>query len=74
VQGTVLFKVTAVSGNPEMAKKLADAAIRATSEEANRLETLRMNGQSSAIRSSASCRSTRPSSPVPRSRRTGSAT
>jgi capsular exopolysaccharide synthesis family protein len=47
VQGTVLFKVTAVSGNPEMAKKLADAAIRATSEEANRLETLRMNGQSS---------------------------
>lgn len=47
VPGTVLFKVTAVSGSPEMAKKLADAAIKATSEEANRLETLRMNGESS---------------------------
>ncbi len=47
VPGTVMFKVSAVSGSPEMAKKLADAAIKATSEEANRLETLRMNGQSS---------------------------
>ncbi len=47
VQGTVLFKVSATAGDPTMAKKLADAAIKATSEEANRLETLRMNGQAS---------------------------
>jgi len=47
VQGTVLFKVSAISGDPAMAKKLADAAIKATSEEANRLETLRMSGQPS---------------------------
>ncbi len=46
VPGTVLFKVSAVSTDPVRARDVADAAIKATSEEANKLETLNMDGTS----------------------------
>lgn len=43
----VIFRITATAGSPELAAQLADAAIRATSAEANALETLTLSGESS---------------------------
>lgn len=43
----VIFRITATAESPEMAAKIADAAIRATSVEANALETLTVSGESS---------------------------
>lgn len=41
----VIFRITATASSPELAAKLADAAIRATSVEANALETLTLSGE-----------------------------
>lgn len=43
----VIFRITATAKTPELAAQIADAAIRATSVEANALETLTVSGQSS---------------------------
>lgn len=43
----VIFRITATADSPEFAAQLADAAIRATSVEANALETLTVTGESS---------------------------
>ncbi|MGD8214490.1 polysaccharide biosynthesis tyrosine autokinase [Aestuariimicrobium sp. Y1814] len=42
----VIFRITATADSPELAAKMADAAIRATSIEANALETLTVTGES----------------------------
>lgn len=43
----VIFRITATASSPQFAAMLADAAIRATSIEANALETMTVSGQSS---------------------------
>lgn len=43
----VIFTITATADSPELAAAMADAAIRATSIEANALETLTVSGESS---------------------------
>ncbi|AQP46181.1 hypothetical protein RPIT_13945 [Tessaracoccus flavus] len=43
----VIFRIRATADSPELAASLADAAIRATSVEANALETLTITGESS---------------------------
>ena len=43
----VIFHITATASSPELAAGLADAAIRATSEEANALETMTVSGENS---------------------------
>lgn len=45
VVGTVIFEITATASTPELARDLADAAIRQTSAEANALETLTVSGE-----------------------------
>jgi len=50
IKGTndgVIFHITATASSPELAAQIADAAIRATSVEANALETLTVSGESS---------------------------
>lgn len=41
----VIFRIAATASSPELAAQLADAAIRATSVEANALETLTLSGE-----------------------------
>ena len=41
----VIFHITATASSPELAAELADSAIRATSEEANALETMTVSGE-----------------------------
>ncbi|MHA6509042.1 tyrosine-protein kinase domain-containing protein [Tessaracoccus sp. Y1736] len=43
----VIFTITATADSPDLAASMADAAIRATSIEANALETLTVSGESS---------------------------
>lgn len=43
----VIFRITARAGTPELAAQMADAAVRATSVEANALETLDFDGEPS---------------------------
>lgn len=43
----VIFRITATAPSAELARKMADAAIRATSDAANELETLTVSGESS---------------------------
>lgn len=43
----VIFQITATAPTPELAAKFADAATRATSTEANALETLTLDGEQS---------------------------
>ena len=47
VPNSLLLKITAVSTSPERARAVADAAVRATSAEAARLDTLTLDGTSS---------------------------
>nr|NLI50364.1 polysaccharide biosynthesis tyrosine autokinase [Propionibacterium sp.] len=47
VPDSLLLKITAVSTSPERARAVADAAIRATSAEAARLDTMALDGTSS---------------------------
>lgn len=45
----VIFRITATASSPDVARDMADAAVRATSVAANDLETLTVSGQSSGI-------------------------
>ena len=47
VPNSLLLKITAISTSPERASAVADAAVRATSAEAQRLDTLTLDGTSS---------------------------
>ena len=46
IVNSVIFQITARASSPELARDMADAAIRATSLEANRLETMTVSGNS----------------------------
>ncbi len=46
IDGTVIFQITATASSPDLARDMADAAIRATSAEAVALETLTPSGRS----------------------------
>lgn len=46
IDGTVIFQITATASSPDLARDMADAAIRATSAEAVALETLMPSGRS----------------------------